>query len=145
MQWDSSNAQAGFSANPRTWLPVTANYRTVNVQTESADPESLLNWHRRLIALRRNNAALRNGRTVMLDRANPSVLTFARVGPRRETILVVLNMSAQPQTISLALAAAGVPGSRLRTLLASPRPIAATDARAPVTLAPFAAWVAAVN
>ena len=145
MQWDGSNAQAGFSNNPHTWLPVTANYRTVNVQTESADPESLLNWHRRLIALRRNNAALHNGRTVMLDRANPNVLSYARVGPRRETILVALNMSAQPQTISLALAAAGVPGSRLRTLLASPRPVAATDARQPVTLEPFAAWVAAVN
>ena len=68
MQWDASNAQAGFSTNPRTWLPVTPDYRTVNVQSEPADPESLLNWYRRLIALRRSNAALRSGRTVMLDR-----------------------------------------------------------------------------
>jgi alpha-glucosidase len=145
MQWDDSNAQAGFSTNSRTWLPVTANYRTVNVQSESADPDSLLNWHRRLIALRRSNAALRDGRTVMLDRANPRVLTYARVAPGGETILVSLNMSAQPQTISLGLAASGISGSQLSTLLASPQPIEAKAADRPVTLAPFAAWVAAVH
>jgi len=145
MQWDSSNAQAGFSTSPHTWLPVTANYRTVNVQTESADPATLLNWHKRLIALRRSSAALREGRTVMLDRANSHVLTYARVAPGGETILVVLNISAQPQTISLRLAQAGLRGSRLETLLASPEPIAATDAALPVQLAPYAAWVAAVS
>ncbi len=145
MQWDTSNAQAGFSTNPHTWLPVTADYRTVNVQTESADPDSLLNWHERLIALRRNSAALRDGRTVMLDRADRHVLTFARVAEGGEAILVVLNMSAQPQTITLGLAAAGVHGARLLTLLASPQAPAATSADRPVTLAPFAAWVAAVN
>jgi alpha-glucosidase len=145
MQWDASNAQAGFSTNPHTWLPVTANYRTVNVQNESADPESLLSWHRKLIALRRNSAALRDGRTVMLERANPHVLTYARVAPSGEAILVSLNMSAQPQTIRLRLAAAGVHGSRLKTLLASPAAVAAGEADASVTLAPFAAWVAAVD
>ena len=144
MQWDTSS-QAGFSANPHTWLPVTANYRTVNVQTESADQESLLNWHRRLIALRRSSAALRDGRTVMLDGSNPHVLTYARVAPGGETLLVSLNMSAQPQTISLGLAAAGVRGAHLRTLLASPEPITATAADRPVTLKPFAAWIAALN
>ncbi|HEY2274316.1 MAG TPA: alpha-glucosidase [Steroidobacteraceae bacterium] len=145
MQWDTSNPQAGFSTNPHTWLPVTTNYRTVNAQTESADQESLLNWHRRLIALRRSSAALRDGRTVMLDRSNPNVLTYARVAPGGETLLVSLNMSGQPQTISLGLAAAGVHGTRLKTLLASPEPIAATAADRPVTLKPFAAWIAAVN
>jgi alpha-glucosidase len=145
MQWDTSNAQAGFSANPHTWLPVTANYPTVNVQTESADPESLLNWYKRLIALRRSSAALRDGRTVMLDRANPHVLTYARVAPGGETILVSLNMAGSPQTVSLGLAAAGVHGNQLRSLLASPAPVAATAAGHPVTLKPFAAWVAALN
>jgi len=145
MQWDDSNAQAGFSTNSRTWLPVTTNYRTVNVQNESADPESLLSWHRKLIALRRSSAALRAGRTVMLDRANGQVLTYARVAQDGETIVVALNLSAQPQTILLELGASGVRGSRLNTLLASPAPLPATAADRPLTLAPFAAWVAAVN
>jgi alpha-glucosidase len=145
MQWDDSNAQAGFSTNSHTWLPVTANYRTVNVRSESADPDSLLNWHRKLIALRRSNPAVRDGRTVMLDRANRQVLSYARIGAGGQTILVALNMSAQPQTISLGLAASGVSAARLTTLLSSPGPVEAQAADRPVTLAPFAAWVAAVN
>jgi len=144
MQWDASS-QSGFSSNPHTWLPVTANYPSVNVQAESADPQSLLNWYKSLIALRRSSAALRDGRTVMLDRANPHVLTYARVAPGGETILVSLNMSAERQTISLGLGASGVHGAHLNTLLASPGPIGATAADRPVTLEPFAAWVAAVN
>jgi len=145
MQWDRSNAQAGFSVNPHTWLPVTANYPTVNVATESADPDSLLNWHKRLIALRRSSAALRDGRTVMLDPTNPHVLTYARIAAGGDAILVALNMSDRPQTIPLRLAAAGVHATRLQTLLASPGTVTATAADRPVTLAPFAAWVAAVN
>jgi alpha-glucosidase len=141
MQWDAS-AQAGFSTNPHTWLPVTADYRTVNVHTESADPESLLSWYRRLIALRRSKEALRSGRTVLLDETNASVLTFARVAADGRAILVSLNMSPAAQTFSPGLAAAGIRGSQLRTLLSSPRPIADAAATAPVTLAPYAAWVA---
>jgi len=140
MQWDAS-AQAGFSTNPHTWLPVTPDYRTVNVQTESADPDSLLNWYRRLIALRRRNAALRSGRTVMLDRTNGSVLSYARVTDSG-SIVVSLNMSARPQTVALGLAAAGVRGTRLRTLLASPGAIPDVAADERISLPPYAAWVA---
>jgi alpha-glucosidase len=142
MQWDISNSQAGFSTNPHTWLPVTANYRAVNVRSEAADPESLLNWYRRLIALRRRNAALRSGRIVMLDKGNQSVLTYARVSDRGEAVIVSLNMSPQPQTLSLDLAQAGLRGSHLRMLLSSPRAIAAAAADQPVSLPPYAAFAA---
>jgi alpha-glucosidase len=145
MQWDSSNAQAGFSTNPKTWLPVTPNYRTVNVQSESADPDSLLNWHRRLIALRRSNPALRSGRTVMLDPTNPNALTYARVAADGAAILVSLNMSPRPQVLSPGLRAAGVGGAHLKSLLASPAPIPDAAADQAVTLPPFAAWVAEVR
>jgi hypothetical protein len=81
----------------------------------------------------------------MLDRANPHVLTYARVAPGGETILVSLNMYGERQTVSLGLAAAGMHATQPKTLLASPEPVAATAANRPVTLEPFAAWVAAVN
>jgi alpha-glucosidase len=142
MQWDSSNAQAGFSTNPHTWLPVTADYRSVNVQSEAADQSSLLNWYRRLIALRRSNRALREGRMVMLDTANPNVLSYARVSADGETVIVSLNMSAQPQTPSLDLVQAGLRGSRLQTLLWSPDPLSHGDTQERVNLPPYAAWVA---
>jgi alpha-glucosidase len=112
------------------------------VRTESADPDSLLNWYRRLIALRRSKAALRSGRTVMLDRTNPSVLTYARVASDGQAILVSLNMSPKTQTFAPGLAAAGIRGSRLRTLLSSPGQLPDAAAAAPITLQAYAAWVA---
>jgi alpha-glucosidase len=141
MQWNDS-PQAGFSTNPHTWLPVTPNYRSVNVQAESAEPDSLLNWYRRLIALRRSKAALRSGRMVMLDEGNASVLSYARVAADGRAILVSLNMSPETQTFSPGLAAAGIRGSKLKTLLSSPHPTADAAAAQPVTLQPYAAWIA---
>jgi alpha-glucosidase len=145
MQWDASNPQAGFSTNPDTWLPVPPGYQTINVQSELADPESLLNWHRHLIAMRSSYAALRSGRLVMLDRDNPSVLTYARASTDANVMLVSLNMSAQAQTITLDLAAAGLAGRRLVTLLSSPGAIPDADVGAAISLPPYAAWVAAVR
>jgi alpha-glucosidase len=144
MQWDTS-AQAGFSTNPHTWLPVTPNYPTVNVASESADPQSLLNWYRQLIALRRSNAALRGGRTVMLDDTNASVLSYARVAADGTAVLVSLNMSPDPQTVSLGTAAAGLHGAHLRTLLSSPAAIAAGGVQQPLRLPPYGAWIAALR
>jgi alpha-glucosidase len=142
MQWDASNAQAGFSGNPHTWLPVTADYRTINVQSEAADPGSLLNWYRRLIALRRSNRALQNGRMVLLDPTHASVLSYARVSDDGAAVIVSLNMSPQPQSVSLDLAQAGVHGSHLATLLSSPERLPDGAAAGPHTLPPYAAWVA---
>jgi alpha-glucosidase len=142
MQWDTSNAQAGFSSNRKTWLPVPANYRTINVKTELADPASILNWHRRLIALRRTRAALREGRVVMLDPGNPSVLSYARVAADGTAVVVSLNMSGVTQRVLLGLKVAGISGSRLTTLLANPAGITAGAADHDITLPAYAAWVA---
>jgi alpha-glucosidase len=142
MPWDASNAQAGFSSNPHTWLPVTADYRTLNVQSEAADPGSLLNWYRRLMALRRSNRALHTGRMVMLDPTNASVLSYARVSDDGTTVIVSLNMSPRPQSVTLGLAQAGVRGSHLATLLSSPEPLPDGAAAGPHALPAYAAWVA---
>jgi alpha-glucosidase len=143
MQWDASG-QAGFSTNAHTWLPVTDNHTTVNVASESAKPDSLLNWYRRLIALRRSNVALRDGHTVMLDRNDASVLCYARVAATG-AVVVALNMSPRPQTVSLGLRSAGLHESHLTTLLASPSSITEPAADRPLVLPPFAAWVAEVQ
>jgi hypothetical protein len=79
---------------------------------------------------------------VMLDPANTSVLSYARVTDRGETVIVSLNMSPQPQQPSLGLAQAGLRGAQLRTLLSSPGALPdGAAARAP-TLPPYATWVA---
>jgi alpha-glucosidase len=145
MQWDASNPQAGFSTNAKTWLPVPANYKTINVQTELADPDSLLNWHKRLIAMRRELVALRDGGMVMVDTANPSVLSYVRTAPAGgHAVVVALNMTGQTQTISLDLSPAGIAQKAVRTLLTDDASLQGVSSTA-MTLPPFASWVGEVQ
>jgi alpha-glucosidase len=136
MQWDTSNAQAGFSTNPHTWLPVPDNYRTINTKAELADPGSLLNWHRQLIAMRRTLPAL-TGPMVMFDVNNPNVLSYARVAKDGSAVLVSLNMSATPQAVSLDVK--DLKMSKLKTVMASPA--STRPSKSTITLPPYAAWV----
>ncbi len=146
MQWDASNPQAGFSSNAKTWLPVPANYKTINVQAELADPTSLLNWHKKLIAMRRDTPALHDGGVVMLDVDNPDVLSYVRTPPAgKAPILVSLNMSSEPKTISLDLRAAGISGSTVKTLLSSDPSLETVTSLKTVTLPPFTSWIASVE
>jgi alpha-glucosidase len=144
MQWDDS-PQAGFSTSERTWLPVSSDYPKVNVRTELADPDSLLNWYRHLISMRSRFATLRSGSMVMLDRDNPAVLSYARVSADGNAMIVSLNMSASAQTIHLDLAAAALGGERLVTLLSSPGALPDANVGAAVTLPAYASWLAAVR
>lgn len=141
MQWDPSNAQAGFSTNPKPWLPVPANYKTLNVKSQLADGDSLLNWHRKLILMRHEVRALAAGRMVMLDVQNPNVLSYARLGADGKAVLVALNMSATAQTVSLDVKAAGVRESALKTVMASPASMAHPASAGAITLPAFGAWV----
>jgi alpha-glucosidase len=145
MQWSPDPPAAGFSTDPHTWLPVPPDYTTVNVQTQSADPNSLLNWHQQLIAMRRSMPALRNGGIVMLDVTNPSVLSYLRTAPAGQpSVVVALNMTAQPQTISLSLPST-VKATTVKTLLTNADSIPSTTSLTNLTLPPFTSWVGSVQ
>jgi alpha-glucosidase len=88
MQWNA-DTNAGFNAGAKPWLPVAADYKTRNVAVQRADPNSVLNFYRTLIAERRTNPAL-TGEMKMVDRANPKVLSYIRTGGGKQ-VLVVLN------------------------------------------------------
>jgi alpha-glucosidase len=51
---------AGFSTS-EPWLPLSADFRRENVESQRADPASILNLYRRLIALRRSSRVLTAG------------------------------------------------------------------------------------
>ena len=99
MQW-SDATNAGFNQGAKTWLPVGADYKTRNVAAEMADSSSVLNWYRRVISLRRENVAISEGdyRTVPLT--NPEILAYTR-SAKGKTVLVLLNLSAGDQSVSL--------------------------------------------
>jgi maltose alpha-D-glucosyltransferase / alpha-amylase len=107
MQW-SQDRNAGFSAaNPqKLYLPVVIDPEyhasAVNVESQQANPGSLLWWMRRLIALRKRHPAFGRGEIEFLLPDNRKVLTFLRTfGDER--ILVVANLSRYSQYAELDL------------------------------------------
>ncbi len=150
MQW-TPGPQAGFSTNPNTWLPIAPDYKTVNVETESGDPNSLLNWYKTLIALRRSNPALHNGGIVMLNKDDGDVLAWERTAPAgSKPVVVAMNLSASPKTVALDLNGTGANAAAAQAT--SGRTLAGSDPSMPtsaplnaVTLPPFSAWVAEVQ
>jgi alpha-glucosidase len=145
MQWDATAPQAGFSTSPTTWLPVASNYKMVNVQTELADPNSLLNWHKQLIEMRKKRDAVRDGGMVMLDTSNPSVLSYVRTAPPgHHNIVVALNMTGQPQKIALDLKEAGIQQTAVKTLMTDEPSLQGATSTS-ITLPPFASWVGEVQ
>jgi alpha-glucosidase len=145
MQWSDAK-DAGFSTADTTWLPVAPDYKTVNVQTEESDPNSMLNWYKELIEMRKANPALRDGSLTMLDRTNPNVLSYLRKGPAGSpSVVVSINFTAQRQTISLDLAGTGVSGNSVKTLLTDAPSLQSASNLKHIELPPFASWVASVQ
>jgi alpha-glucosidase len=117
MQWSSSTS-AGFSTNPNTWLPVAPDHKRVNVEAESRDPDSMLNWYKKLIALRRSNPAIHEGDMHMLESGNRQVLAWSRTARNGQLVVVACNFAAEPQVVSLQTAV-GESGKTATTLAAS--------------------------
>jgi maltose alpha-D-glucosyltransferase/alpha-amylase len=107
MQWDADR-NAGFStANPqRLYLPVVIDpeyhAQAVNVAAQDENPNSLLWWMRRLVALRNRYHAFARGSLEILLPDNRKVLAFLR-RIDDEIILVVVNLSRFTQAVELDL------------------------------------------
>jgi glycosidase len=86
MSW-SAESFAGFSRRAPFRANAT-NYRTANVADEDADPGSLLNFYRAMIALRRGHPSLARGDYT--GHAHAALLWFSRHAPG-ETSLVAIN------------------------------------------------------
>ncbi len=149
MQWTPSPPAAGFSTNPHTWLPIGADYPTVNAQSEIGQPDTLFTWTHDMIDLRRSYPALRDGGIVMLDPTNPSVLTYVRTsppgstGPMARPVLVSVNFTNRPQTVHLDLAAAGL-GNHY-TWMHLDAPVAFTNNLTTFTMPPYATFITGVQ
>jgi alpha-glucosidase len=145
MQW-TPGAQAGFSTDPQTWLPIPPSYKTINVQSELADPNSRLEWYIRLIALRRTNHALHDGKLTMVNASDPNVLSYVRTtGAGQPAVVVAMNFTAEPRTISLDLKGTDATGKRVKTLLTDAPSLQGASSLENITLPPFASWIAAVE
>ena len=145
MQWDKAT-NAGFSNAAKTWLPVPPTATQYNVATEHYDPNSIFNFYKHLIALRREISALRDGSYVSVNREDSNVLAYLRRAKNgTDPVLVALNMSPQSQTVNFELKGFGVGGKSLHVLLASPQPANSDIGMTGVKLEPFGVLVTAVE
>ncbi|GKS56938.1 hypothetical protein YTPLAS18_04650 [Nitrospira sp.] len=107
MQW-SMDRNAGFSnADPaRLYLPVVSDgvygYQSINVESQQMVPHSLLQWMRRMIAVRKRFRAFGRGNIQFLRPSNGKVLAYLR---QYEDVFLLLvhNLSGSAQSASLDL------------------------------------------
>jgi alpha-glucosidase len=138
MQWNDT-ANAGFSV-VAPWLPVGPNYKTHNVETEDKDPDSILNFYRKVLALRHTDPALLDGRYVALNESDPNVLSYLRQYKKDEAVLVVLNMSGARQSVRFDLVKQGFGKATPTTLLTTIKP--EPSGIATIEMPPFGVYVA---
>ncbi|RBM07544.1 maltose alpha-D-glucosyltransferase [Novacetimonas cocois] len=107
MQW-SPDRNGGFSrADPeRLVLPVIMDplygYAAVNAETQRRDPFSLLNWTRRMLAVRARSHAFGRGTLTFLSPGNRKILAYLREY-EADTILCVANLARSAQAVELDL------------------------------------------
>ncbi|HZM09953.1 MAG TPA: alpha-glucosidase [Candidatus Limnocylindrales bacterium] len=116
MQWNTA-PNAGFTTGI-PWLPVPMTYETHNVESEKKDPNSILNFYKKLLALRHSNPALLDGDYVALNQDDANVYSYLR-RYKGQAVLVVLNMSETPKNVSFDLSKQGFSNGEARTLLST--------------------------
>ena len=139
MQW-SDSANAGFSEH-EPWLPVPGSYKTHNVAVESKNPDSVLEFYRKLLALRHQNTVILEGTYKAVNEDDPNLLSYLR-SYKGESVLVVLNMSDAPQKANFDSTIQGVKQANFKPLVATS---GSESKGSEVALAPFGVFIAQVQ
>ena len=142
MQW-TSDADAGFTtATP--WNAIPETYKTYNVADELKDPNSILNWYKQLLALRRSSSALLDGEYVALNEKDPNVLSYLRK-TKTAALIVVINMSSSAQTVNFKLSQQRLDVNSAKTRLTTQPSLQNNSSVAQLSLEPFAVYIAALK
>ncbi len=101
MQWDSTK-NSGFSNAEKTWLPIVENFKTVNVEAEKNDENSMLNFINKLVELRNNHSSLQTGKLefIPVNELPQNVLGYYRVD-EKEKIAILINFGKSKKEIKL--------------------------------------------
>jgi maltose alpha-D-glucosyltransferase / alpha-amylase len=108
MQW-SPDRNAGFSAAmpQQLFLPVILDpvygYQAINVEAQAREQASLLNWTRRMVAVRKQHPAFGRGTMTLLYPRNRKILAYVREHGN-DRILCVANLSRAAQAAEIDLA-----------------------------------------
>ncbi|WP_338032148.1 alpha-glucosidase C-terminal domain-containing protein [Flavobacterium ammonificans] len=89
------------------------NYTFINAEAQEKDPNSVLNYYRKLVKVRKANPVLQYGKYTLLDRENPNVFSYLRELDGKK-IVIVLNFTEKESSYSL-----GFSTEKSRILLAN--------------------------
>jgi oligo-1,6-glucosidase len=98
MQWNKEE-NAGFSSG-KPWLKINPNYSDINVEEQEKDPQSTLNYFRKLVQLRKKEPTLVYGKYTLLDKNNPKVFSYSRELDGKE-LVILLNFTANNASYNL--------------------------------------------
>ena len=90
LQWNDSEF-AGFSNN-KPWMDINENYEKINVESDEDNPDSILNYYREIIRIRKNNLTLIYGDFLDLEPDNEKLYIYKR-WDKQKTFVVILNFS----------------------------------------------------
>lgn len=91
-QWDTT-FNAGFTTGT-PWISVNENYKTVNAAAQEKDANSVLNYFRSMVKLRKENPVLVYGKYTLLDEKNPDVYAYTRELNGKK-LLMLLNFKSK--------------------------------------------------
>ena len=138
MQW-SDAANAGFSPEGvTTWLPVNPNYgKGINVADQQNDPESMFNFYKRLLRVRKQTPALIDGDYTPSHLSAEDHFAFLRRSPETgQTCLVILNLSEKSDTLKFDL-----PSQNIRCLFSTHTPAGESLSGEALRIEPFEIFI----
>lgn len=91
VQW-SAEKNAGFTTGDNTWFYVNPNYTEINVAAQESDPDSLLHFYRKAIALRKSLSCVRNGKYTEYNKLSGKLYTYS-MEDEKQKILVVCSFT----------------------------------------------------
>lgn len=98
MQWDDTE-HAGFTAGT-PWISVNPNYKEINAKAETADPNSVFHYYKKLIALRKQTPIMVYGKYEPLFEESEDWFVYTRT-LENEKLLVVCSFTDQETTFTV--------------------------------------------
>lgn len=101
MQWNNS-INAGFTIGT-PWLKINPNYKSINVETQEHNPDSVLNYYRKLISIRKSpyyKETFTYGEFIPVYENTENIMAYYRVLDNQR-ILIVSNFGKETVSIDL--------------------------------------------
>ena len=104
MQWDSGE-YAGFSES-EPWIGIPDNYKYINVAAEEQDSDSILNYYKKLIYLRKQYSVIQEGTIQFLYQEQPEIFGYKRLLGEQE-LLIINNLTSGEVVLQEVIACEG--------------------------------------